>query len=99
MWLASEGVMKKVLLVSIGLLALNVTTQAFGADLTARPYTKAPPPIVQPVSDWTGWYVGANLGYGIGRDASSDTAVSGAGFPIIGAGTILYGGTKFLDVG
>jgi outer membrane immunogenic protein len=89
--------MKKVLLVSIGLLALNVTTQAYGADLAARPYTKAPA-IVQPVSDWTGWYVGANLGYGIGRDASSETAVSGAGFPGLAPGTALYGGTKFFDV-
>ncbi len=90
--------MKKVLVASVGLLALGVTTQALAADLAARPYTKAPPPVLAPVYDWNGFYVGGNIGYGVGRDESSQTAVSGDGFPIIGAGTTLYGGTKFFDV-
>jgi outer membrane immunogenic protein len=90
--------MNKLVLASVTLLTLAATTQAFAADLAARPYTKAPPVMAQPVSDWTGWYVGANLGYGIGRDASSDLAVSGAGFPTLTPGTTLYGGTKFFDV-
>jgi outer membrane immunogenic protein len=90
--------MKRVLVASVGLLALVGTTQAFAADLAARPYTKAPPPVVAPVYDWTGFYIGGNIGYGVGRDESSETAVSGPGFPIIGAGTTLYGGTKTFDV-
>jgi outer membrane immunogenic protein len=37
------------------------------ADLPARTYTKAP--IVEPVSNWTGCYVGANVGGGSNREA------------------------------
>ena len=40
-----------------------LTTGAFAADLTPRPYTKAPPPVVA-VYDWTGFYVGLNGGLG-----------------------------------
>ena len=36
---------------------------ASAADLAARPYTKAPPPIVS-VYDWGGFYIGANGGWG-----------------------------------
>ncbi|MGD9837411.1 MAG: outer membrane protein [Afipia sp.] len=36
------------------------TTGALAADLSARPYTKAP--IIAPVHNWTGFYAGANLG-------------------------------------
>jgi outer membrane immunogenic protein len=35
---------------------------AYAADLAARPYTKAPPLIA--AYDWSGFYVGANGGYG-----------------------------------
>jgi outer membrane immunogenic protein len=82
----------------VGLFALGSATQALAADLKARPYTKAPPPAIAPVYDWSGFYIGGNVGYGVGRDASSETAVSGAGFPYIGAGTTLYGGTRLFDV-
>ncbi len=36
---------------------------AMAADLAARPYTKAPP-MVAAVYDWTGFYIGANGGWG-----------------------------------
>jgi outer membrane immunogenic protein len=52
---------------------------ADAADLAARPYTKAPPPIVAAVYDWTGFYVGANLGWSFGR-ARTDVTVAGAQF-------------------
>jgi outer membrane immunogenic protein len=32
------------------------------ADLPARTYSKAPPPIVAPAYNWTGFYVGVNVG-------------------------------------
>jgi outer membrane immunogenic protein len=35
---------------------------AVAADLPARTYTKAPPPVVEPVYNWTGFYIGANGG-------------------------------------
>jgi outer membrane immunogenic protein len=88
--------MKKLLIASFALVGFG--TQSLAADLAARPYTKAPPPVATPIYNWTGFYVGGNVGYGVGRDEASETAVSGAGFPIIGAGTTLYGGTKFFDV-
>jgi outer membrane immunogenic protein len=40
---------------------------ANAADLAARPYTKAPI-MAEAVFNWTGWYVGGNVGYGWGRE-------------------------------
>jgi outer membrane immunogenic protein len=52
---------------SIALLAL-VTAPAMAADLPAKaPVYKAPPP---PVWSWTGFYVGANVGYSWGRGSN-----------------------------
>jgi outer membrane immunogenic protein len=63
---------------------------ASAADLPARMYTKAPPPIA--VSDWTGFYIGANVGYGSARYTSSlgalDTSQTGSG--ILGGGQLGY---------
>src|SRR6202011_2401585 len=55
--------MKKVLLVSASLIALGAAVPAMAADLAARPYTKAPPMIAS-IYDWSGFYVGANGGWG-----------------------------------
>jgi outer membrane immunogenic protein len=55
--------MKKFLLVTTAALALGATP-AVAADLPARPYTKAPPPIVAPIYDWSGFYIGINGGGG-----------------------------------
>ena len=55
--------MKKFLLGTVGLLALGMAAPATAADLAARPY-KAPPPMVAPIYDWTGFYIGANGGWG-----------------------------------
>ncbi|UGA46693.1 porin family protein [Bradyrhizobium quebecense] len=56
--------MKKLLVVTIGAMALSASAPASAADLAARPYTKAPPPMVAPIYDWTGFYIGANGGWG-----------------------------------
>ena len=58
--------MKKVLLVTASLIALGAP--ALAADLAARPYTKAPP-MVAAVYDWTGFYIGANGGWGSSRNS------------------------------
>jgi outer membrane immunogenic protein len=60
-------IMKKILLGTVGLIALGFAVPASAADLAARPYTKAPP-MVAPIYDWTGFYIGANGGWGQSRN-------------------------------
>jgi outer membrane immunogenic protein len=57
-----------------------------------------PPPPKAAVATWTGFYAGVNIGYGYGNDPVSETVVSGVGFPIIGAGTPLYGSPNVINV-
>jgi outer membrane immunogenic protein len=55
--------MKKFLLGTVALVALGATVPALAADLAARPaYTKAPPAYVQPIYNWTGFYIGGHIG-------------------------------------
>jgi outer membrane immunogenic protein len=68
--------MKKVLLVTASLIALGAAAPAVAADLAARPYTKAPP-MIAAVYDWSGFYIGANGGWGSSRKCWD--AVTGAG--------------------
>lgn len=56
-------------------------TGALAADLAARPYVKAPV-MVEPVWNWTGFYVGGNGGYSWGRsrtDVSYFNSATGLG--------------------
>ncbi|MBR1249557.1 outer membrane beta-barrel protein [Bradyrhizobium sp. AUGA SZCCT0169] len=53
--------MKKFLLGTVALVAFAAPAAA--ADLAARPYTKAPP-MIAAVYDWSGFYIGANGGWG-----------------------------------
>ena len=66
--------MKKILLGTVALLVLG-STSVFAADLGARTYTKAPPVPVAPIYNWTGFYVGANVGGAFG----GDNGVNGVG--------------------
>ena len=56
--------MRKILLSGVALLAVSMAAPASAADLAAKPYVKAPPPVVAPIYDWTGFYIGANGGWG-----------------------------------
>src|SRR6266576_3269842 len=71
--------MKKVLLVTASLIALGAAAPAVAADLAARPYTKAPP-MVAAVYDWSGFYIGANGGWGTSHNCWTNTAVGGVPF-------------------
>src|SRR6266403_1237321 len=51
---------------------------ALAADLPVRTYTKAPI-AVDPAYNWTGFYVGANLGWSFGR-SRTDVTIAGAPF-------------------
>ena len=58
--------MKKFLLGTIGLIAL--AAPGFAADLPQRPAPAAAPAVVMPyMYDWSGFYIGANGGYGSNR--------------------------------
>jgi outer membrane immunogenic protein len=56
--------MKKIILATV--LAGIGSTAALAADLGARTYTKAPA-MMASVSNWTGLYIGGNVGYGWGN--------------------------------
>ncbi len=65
--------MKKFLLATVALSAL-AAAPAVAADLAARPSTKAPALIPAPIYNWTGFYIGANAGYGFSdRDTITTT--------------------------
>ena len=51
---------------------------ASAADLAARPYTKAPPALVE-FYNWTGFYIGGNVGYSWGRSRDTSTLTNTAG--------------------
>jgi outer membrane immunogenic protein len=72
--------MKKVLLVTASLIALGAAAPAMAADLAARPYTKAPPPMVAQIYDWSGFYIGINGGWGTSHNCWTNTAVGGVAF-------------------
>jgi len=59
--------MKRLSLTAIGIAALGLATPASAADMAARPY-KAPPPVLAPIYDWTGFYIGINGGWGQSRN-------------------------------
>jgi outer membrane immunogenic protein len=69
--------MMKFLLATVGLVALGMAAPASAADLAARPYTKAPPPMIAPIYDWTGFYIGANGGWGQSRNCVDFVDVAG----------------------
>lgn len=64
--------MKRTLIASAAFASLLAATSALAADLPV--YTKAPP--VALVYDWTGFYIGTNLGYSWGR-GTTDGNVTG----------------------
>ena len=57
--------MKKYLLGAVAVIAFAAPAAA--ADMAARPYTKAPPPMIAALYDWSGFYIGANGGWGSSR--------------------------------
>jgi outer membrane immunogenic protein len=66
--------MKRTLIASAAFASLLVATGASAADLPV--YTKAP--AVAAVYDWTGYYIGTNLGYSWGRGATDGTQTIGS---------------------
>ena len=67
--------MKRFLLGTVALIAFAAPAAA--ADLAARPYTKAPP-LIAATYDWSGFYVGANGGWGSSRKCWDSVTAGGA---------------------
>ena len=76
--------MKKFLLgtvgIALGIVALGLAAPASAADLAARPYTKAPP-MMAAIYDWSGFYIGANGGWGSSRNCWDFISVAGVVTP------------------
>jgi outer membrane immunogenic protein len=68
----------KRIVIGLAAIASLFATGAIAADLAPRPYTKAPV-IVDPGYNWTGFYVGANLGWSFGR-STTDYTIAGLPF-------------------
>ena len=69
--------MKRILIGAAAIGSL-LTTSAFAADLPVKTYTKAPV-YVAPVYNWTGFYVGGNIGYSWGRSSDTSALTNPAG--------------------
>jgi outer membrane immunogenic protein len=70
----------KRLLIGFSAAASLLATGALAADLAVKQpvYTKAPV-YVEPIFNWTGFYVGGNLGYSWGRSSDTSTLTSNTG--------------------
>jgi outer membrane immunogenic protein len=69
--------MKKLVAAFVAFAAL--TGSASAADLAARPYIKAPAPVMAPVYNWTGFYLFGGGGYGLWEaDTTTTDPVTGA---------------------
>jgi outer membrane immunogenic protein len=68
--------MKRLLLATTALAVAAIASQASAADLPARMYTKAAP--IAPITNWTGLYIGGNVGGGFGT-GNTDFAIAGLG--------------------
>ena len=70
--------MKSTFLGTAAFAALCMTLPAFAADMPAR-YAKAPPPMVSPAYNWSGFYVGVHAGYTFSEDDNVTTTGQLAG--------------------
>jgi outer membrane immunogenic protein len=68
--------MKKLLWATTALVVMAMAAPASAADMAARRYAKAPP--MTPMYDWSGFYLGANGGWGSNRDCRTDSVVGTA---------------------
>jgi outer membrane immunogenic protein len=81
------GTTMKRLLIGISAAASLFATGALAADLAVKQpvYTKAPV-YVEPVFNWTGFYIGGNIGYSWGRSSDTSTVTNGPGTIFVTSG-------------
>jgi outer membrane immunogenic protein len=85
---------KSIILSAVAVSAILGISAASAADLPARTYTKAP--IIAPVYNWTGFYVGVNAGGAWGQsDPATTTVFSPVGyFALSSVGAIATAGAQ-----
>jgi len=76
----------KRLLIGMTAAASLLATGAFAADWPMRSYTKAPV-FAEPIFNWTGFYLGGNIGYSWGRSSDTSTLTNSGG-------TLLFASTN-----
>jgi outer membrane immunogenic protein len=82
----------KTLATAIAAIAL-IGTPAFAADMAVKIPVKAPPPPSAPVYNWTGCFIGANIGYGWQRTTTTDVTSTTPPFDLgTDTGTGVVGG-------
>ncbi len=71
--------MKKLLISSAAIVSLGIAS-ASAADLPLIPQPPlfAPAPVLVPIGNWTGWYIGGNVGYGWSNANTTISSVAGA---------------------
>lgn len=82
--------MKKYLLASVAALGLVAAGAASAADLPSRKGPIAAPIYMPPAFTWTGFYVGANAGYGFGNVNANGFANVGDLDGFVGGGQVGY---------
>lgn len=80
--------MKRIFIAIAGAASL-LATSALAADLAPHMYTKAPAPIVA-VYDWTGFYIGGNVGYSWGRSSTNEAFTDALTGTILSAATAKF---------
>jgi outer membrane immunogenic protein len=73
---------KKLLLASAALAGLISANPVFAADLPAKTYTRAPVYVPPQIYNWTGFYIGGNLGWGWTGLESTEIAPGTVAFPV-----------------
>ena len=86
--------MRKTTIIAFAMGFLSILP-ASAADIA--PVYKAPPPAA-PVANWTGFYLGGNLGYGWGNHEMTETVTAGPNLLIVPPGSTLYGGAQSFDI-
>ena len=70
--------MRKFLVGTVGLAALAMAAPALAADMAVK---APPPPVMVPIYNWTGFYIGANGGWGQSHNCWDFVPVAGAVIP------------------